>query len=272
MSLLAENTKRWNVKKIKSSFWPAAQKFAKRAVSHKADYEAISETIKNQTGKHVPWWFIPLVHERECVRGVDNWNCNIAQGDPFNQKSKHVPYNGPFHSFREAAIDALVHQAPKAADNTNWSGGGTMTIGEAYNGKKYANVGKPSPYVWSGTDQYVSGKVLVDHGPIEYTYPSGSNKGKPVVDTQLGIAISLKAMMELDETILLDGDMPSQASTPRKAETGVVAGGGTTGAATIKILGSYYILSWWDITGIILGTLAGITLLVYLINKHKKGQ
>lgn len=261
MSLLAENTKRWERMKVKPSFWPAAQKFAKRALSHKAEYVAISETIKNQTGKYVPWWFIPLVHERECTRGVDNWNCNIAQGDPFNQKSKHVPYNGPFHSFREAAIDALVHQAPFAASNTNWSGGGTMTIGEAYNGKKYANAGRPSPYVWSGTDQYKIGKVLKDHGPIE-----------EVVDTQLGIAISLKAMMELDSTILVDGDHPNQASTPRKAETSVIAGGGTTGAATIKILGSYYVLSWLDITGIVLGTLAGITLLVYLINKHKKSQ
>lgn len=261
MSLLAENTKRWERMKVKPSFWPAAQKFAKRALSHKAEYVAISETIKNQTGKYVPWWFIPLVHERECIRGVDNWTCNIGQGTPFNQKSHIKPYNGPFHSFREAAIAALVNEAPHAANNTNWSGGGTMTIAEAYNGMGYAKKGLPSPYVWSGTDQYVKGKYIRD-GVFD------PNK----VDTQLGVAISLKAMMELDSTILVDGDHPNQASTPRKAETSVIAGGGTTGAATIKVLGSYYVLSWLDITGIVLGTLAGITLLVYLINKHKKSQ
>lgn len=247
--------------KIKPSFWPAAQKFAKRALSHKAEYMAISETIKNQTGKYVPWWFIPLVHERECVRGVDNWTCNIAQGSPFNAKSRVVPYNGPFHSFREAAIAALVNEAPHAANNTNWSGGGAMTIAEAYNGTGYAKKGLPSPYVWSGSNRYIKGKYVADH-------KFDPNK----VDTQLGVAISLRAMMELDPTILLDGDHPNQSVTPRKAETTTVVSGGTTGAATIKILGSYYVLSWWDITGIVLGTLIGITAVVYLINKHKKSQ
>lgn len=245
--------------KFKPSFWPAAQKFAKRAISHKVEYQAISETIKNQTGKFVPWWFIPLVHERECVRGVDNWTCNIGQGTPFNQKSHIKPYNGPFSSFRAAAVAALVNEAPHAANNTNWSGGGVMTISEQYNGTGYARKGLPSPYVWSGTNQYVKGKYVAD---------GKFNAEK--VDTQLGVAISLKAMMELDPSIILDGDHPDQAVTPRKAETAVVAGGGTTGAATIKVLGSYYILSWWDITGIVLGTLVGITLIAYFINKHKK--
>lgn len=261
MSLLAENTKRWSRMKIKPSFWSAAQKFAKRALAHKEEYQAIADTIKNKYNKHVPWWFIPLVHERECIRGVDNWTCNIAQGDPFNRKSRHVPYNGPFSSFREAAIAALVNEAPHAASNTNWSGGGAMTIAEAYNGMGYAKKNTSSPYVWSGTSEYIKGKYVADH------------KYNPnFVDTQLGVAISLKAMMELDPSIVLDGDVPNQDSTPRKAETAVVASGGSTGVATIKVLGSYYILSWWDITGIVLGTLIGIATIAYFIDKHKRAQ
>jgi len=267
MSLLAENTKRWNAMKEKPSFKTAARKFASRAMVHKSTYEYISAEIKQRHGYHIPWWLIPLVHERECVRGVDNWNCNIAQGSAFAEKSRIVPYNGPFASFVAAAIAALVEEAPYAAKNINWSGGGTMTIAEKYNGLKYARSGKASPYVWSGTDQYVSGKVLQDHGPIEYY-----KNGKPVIDTQLGIAISLRAMMELDPTIVLDGDHPGQEKTPRKTETSVVVGSGGGLLAAINALVPYYDLTWWDITGFVAATVFAAGLIIYFVNKHKKGQ
>lgn len=260
MSLLAENTKRWKAMKIKPSFWPAAQKFAKRALVHKAEYQAIADTIKNTTGKHIPWWFIPLVHERECIRGVDNWTCNLGQGSPFNQKSKIKPYNGPFHSFREAAIAALIHEAPHAASNTNWSGGGTMTIGEAYNGIGYARKGLPSPYVWSGTNQYVKGKYVKDGVFNPNT-----------VDTQLGIAISLKAMMELDPSIMVDGDMPGQENTPRKAETATSVGLFASVLAFINT-NPYFVFTWFDVSMIMVGTVIGLAAIIYIINEHKKRQ
>lgn len=246
--------------KIKPSFWPAAQKFARRAFAHKAEYQAIAETIKNLHGKHIPWWFIPLVHERECIRGVDNWTCNIAQGTPFNRHSKIVPYNGPFNSFREAAVAALVKEAPHAANNTNWSGGGAMTIAEAYNGKKYANAGRPSPYVWSGTDRYRIGKVMRDHGPIEN-----------VVDTQLGVAISLKALMELDPTVMVDGDHPNQAKVERKAETATSVGFFASVLAWINT-NPYFVFTWFDVSMIITGTIVALAVIIYFINKYKKGQ
>lgn len=192
---------------MKPSFMAAAKKRAAHALEHKGEYEAISALISRKYGKHIPWWFIPLVHERECIKGVDNWTCNIAQGCKYAVKCHIVPPNGPFNSFEEAAIDALVRQAPRAANWVNWSGGGTMTIAEAYNGTGYARRGKPSPYIFSGTNIYFKGKFTGDH------------KYDPdFVDTQIGVAVSLKALMELDPSIHLDGDLPGQDQTDRTKE------------------------------------------------------
>lgn len=261
MSLLADNTRRAQAVKFKPSFEPAAKKFAVRALSHKEAYIEVADEIKRRYNLHMPWWFIPLVHERECIRGVDNFNCNIAQGDPFNRKSKNVPYNGPFPSWKEAAIAALVGEHPHAAKWTNWSAGGVATIAEQYNGLKYANAGRPSPYVWSGTDQYKIGKVMRDHGPIEN-----------VVDTQLGVMVSLHAMMELDPSIKLDGDVPGQEKTPRKAETAVVGTTMSTVLASINDFVPGYDLSWLDVTGIAVGVVIIASVVIYFINKYKRGQ
>jgi hypothetical protein len=78
--------------------------------------------------------------------------------------------------------------------NKDWSIGGTLTMLEQYNGLGYASRGRPSPYIWSGTDQYVSGKYVRD-GVYD---PSA-------VDQQLGCAGLLMAMMALDPTITFTG-------------------------------------------------------------------
>ncbi len=68
---------------------------------------------------------------------------------------------GPFASFEDAAVDALKNCSPYAAKNTDWSVGGLLTMLEQYNGLGYFNKVLPSPYIWSGTDQYVS-KYVAD--------------------------------------------------------------------------------------------------------------
>ncbi|MGY4311273.1 hypothetical protein [Bradyrhizobium sp. JR3.5] len=57
-------------------------------------------------------------------------------------------------------VDALVNCAPRAALNKDWSIGGTLTMLKQYNGLGYANKGRPLSHIWSGTDQYVSGKYV----------------------------------------------------------------------------------------------------------------
>jgi lysozyme family protein len=183
VALKALNIQRWNNAKLTRG--PEFVAPATKAVANKSRYQS----IETRTG--VSWLFIAVSHYRESSQ---NFSRSLAQGDPWNKVSVHVPAGrGPFASFEDAAVDALVDCAPHAARNTDWSIGGMLTLLERFNGLAYANAGRPSPYVWSGTDQYTIGKIVVDHGPIE-----------PIVDKQLGCAGLIMAMMKLDATITVD--------------------------------------------------------------------
>lgn len=183
MGLVQANSERWNKAKVNPSRHSMFAAVAHRLVAAKDKY------LEIQTDTDVPWYAVAVIHEREASQ---RWNANIAQGDRWDQRSHHDPKGrGPFKSFREAAYDALIHCNPKAGLWKDWSPGGTMTILEKYNGLGYSKMGRPSPYIWAGTDQYVSGKYVADHD-----YRAN------VVDTQLGCAGMLLAMRELDASVM----------------------------------------------------------------------
>ena len=145
------------------------------------------QTVEAKTG--VPWFVIAVIHERESSQ---SWFASLAQGDRWDRKSVHVPANrGPFKSWEEAAIDALVSCAPYLARNKDWSIGGSLTRLEEYNGLGYASHGVPSPYLLAGTDQYHGGKYVRD-GVYD----------PHAVDPQPGCAGLLLAMKALDPSIV----------------------------------------------------------------------
>ena len=155
---------------------------ANRLVAHKDRYVTVSDATT------VPWFVIAVIHERESSQ---DWETNLAHGDPFDKVSIHVPAGrGPFETWEDAAYDALMNCAPHAGLWKDWSAGGTLTLLEEYNGLGYAFHGVPSPYIWSGTDQYRSGKYTADH-VYDPNY----------VDHQLGCAGLILAMMDIDKTI-----------------------------------------------------------------------
>ena len=220
--LLTANAARWKAAKLTraSEFGPVA----KRLVAAKVRYQ----NEEKKTG--VPWFVIAVIHQRESSQ---NFSRSLAQGDPWNQVSTHVPKGrGPFKTWEEAAIDALVNCAPYASRWKDWSPGGTMTLLEQYNGLGYASKGLPSPYVWSGTDQYVSGKYVAD-GVFSAT----------AVDKQLGCAGLIMAMAVLDPSISFSGNVPVLTDAPipqtkppaSKSDKAVVVASATAaGAATAQ--------------------------------------
>ena len=192
-ALQTANTARWKKAKLTraSEFGPVA----KRLVAAKSRYQAVSA----KTG--VPWFVIAVIHQRESSQ---NFSRSLAQGDPWNAVSTHVPKGrGPFSSWEAAAVDALAVCPPYASKWKDWSAGGTMTLLEQYNGLGYANKGIPSPYVWSGTDQYVSGKYISD-GVFSPT----------TVDKQLGCAGLIVAMAALDPSISFGGAVAPVPDAP----------------------------------------------------------
>lgn len=194
-ALTDANGKRWAAARLIRPFDSAAR----RLVAAKSHYQTVERVTR------VPWFVIAVIHEREASQ---SWSGSLAQGDPWDKVSVHVPVGrGPFKSWEEAAVDALVKCPPYAARWKDWSAGGAMTLLEQYNGLGYAAKGRPSPYVWAGTDQYTSGKYVRD-GVYD---PS-------VVDKQLGCAGLLKAMMAIDPTITFTGSVlsPVRPGAPPK--------------------------------------------------------
>lgn len=216
MNLAEKNKQRWDKMKIPSQKGPVFKAVADRLMFHKPRYEAVSKALKEK-GYEIPWEFIAVAHNRE---SNGDFNTYLGNGQSLKKKTTIVPKGrGPFATWEEGAIDALLNAPPYAAKNKDWSIGGTLTKLEEYNGLGYARMDKPSPYLWAGTDQYVKGKYVAD-GKYDPNH----------VDQQLGVAGLLRFM----------GYGSAKAVTPVAAAT---AGVGVVGAATAAVLTNN---TWYD--------------------------
>lgn len=223
-ALKANNATRWADAKVTRNFVSVAKSLV--APAAKARYQAVEKL----TG--VPWFLIAVIHERESDQ---NWNSNIAQGDPWNRVSVHVPKGrGPFKSWQDAAVDALVNCSPFAAHNHDWSVGGSLTLLEEYNGLGYAAHGVPSPYIWSGTNQYSRGKYVRDG-----VYDAN------VVDAQLGCAGLLLAMQSLDPSIVVGGHLVAKVNIPSPKPQDVVVSANPSVANPAKGSVGDWVKSWF---------------------------
>jgi lysozyme family protein len=201
------NAARWAAMRVKADKIAAFDKTAARlcAPGPKARFQAVSTALKAAGYSEVPWFVIAVIAERE-YGGPPIWDKQLGQGDPLHQVSTHDPAGrGPFldhptdvtptnDAWFRCAMDALIDCAPHTARWTDWTSGGTLTILECYNGLGYSEMGVPSAYVWSGTDQYVSGKYVADH-----VYRASA------IDVQEGCAPILSRMMAIDPSIVFDG-------------------------------------------------------------------
>lgn len=250
-ALSAANEKRWANANLTRDFTATA----KRLLAAKPRYQA----VEAKTG--VPWWAIAVIHMRESSQ---NWAGSLAQGDAWNKVSTHIPKGrGPFNSWEEAAIDALVECGPYLARKRDWSTGAALANLELYNGAGYANKARPSPYLWAGTDQYQSGKYVADG-----KYDAG------VVDVQPGCAGMLKAMMALDATIKLEAPKVTtvtpavKPATPPKtpAKTATKTGGLVVAAGTAATIAHQSGIN----PAIIIAVVAAVALAAFLVWKLRK--
>ena len=156
----------------------------------------------------VPAELIAALHFRE---GSGNFNTYLHNGQPLGQTTTIVPKGVYFTNWEDAAIDALkakdsVRKDLKMTQETQ-DMAAIATYAERYNGLGYHNKGRVSPYVYSGTDQYKSGKYVAD-GVFD---PNA-------VDKQLGVMAMVKmARGEIDSK----GNpiAPKPGTTPPKAAT-----------------------------------------------------
>ncbi len=172
--------KQWDAMRINPDRAREMAQTARKIVAGKARYQ----TVEKVTG--VPWYFIGAVHIRE---SNGRWDRSLAQGDPWNRVSTHVPAGrGPFASWEAAAIDALQLQGLTRV--IDWRLEKILYNWEAYNGWGYYAHGIPSPYVFGGTNIQKPGKYVRDGVWSSFT-----------MDSQPGTAALLKAIMALDPSV-----------------------------------------------------------------------
>jgi len=188
-SLKAEYERNWASLDIRPGRLTEANAVARKALNGKATYQQ----IERLTG--VPWHFAALCHYRESNFDFDTY---LGNGETLHRATTIVPKGrGPFATFVDGAVDAFrVENFIGAQD---WGIARMLFRLEAFNGFGYHAKGVNSPYLYGGSTLYgppeaKAGKFVRDH-----VFDTNH------VDSQLGTAVILHAMMALDSSIALDG-------------------------------------------------------------------
>jgi lysozyme family protein len=194
-SLKNQYERNWANLEIRPARLGDANAVARKAINGKATYQQ----VERLTG--VPWYFTALCHYRESNFDFDTY---LGNGETLHRVTCLVPKGrGPFASFVDGAVDAL--RIENFVGTQDWCIARTLYRLECFNGLGYNAKGVNSPYLYGGSNLYgppdaKAGKFVADH----VFDPSH-------VDSQLGTAVILHAMMSQDSSITLDGS-PAIAS------------------------------------------------------------
>ena len=155
-----------------------------KMVANKATYDIVANKL------NIPWYFIAIVH---CMEGSLNFKTHLHNGDPLTARTVQVPKGRPLtgkppFKWEDSAVDALTleHLAPLSDTTVP----GLLFAFEGYNGFGSRARGIHSPYLWSFSNQYTSGKFVKDH----VFDPNAVSK-------QMGAAVLLRRMMEKQLTL-----------------------------------------------------------------------
>lgn len=150
--------------------------------------QARYEVIQNMKPHGVPAPILFCLHYREAS---NDFHCSLAQGDSLLHRSRNVPRGRipdkePPYSWEECAYDSVYVVEKPPLDRIDWTDGqAALDEMTAYNGWGYERRGMASPYLWSGTTLYKSGKFVRD-GVFD----------RNAVDGQLGCCAILKHFMD----------------------------------------------------------------------------
>ena len=158
-------------------------------VQHRSRYEAVGTPLS------IPWFFIGVIHNMESSQRFDR---HLHNGDPLTARTVHVPAgrpaqgNPPF-TWEASATDALRLEGLDRV--TDWRLPALLYQIEKYNGFGY-RLRHPdvlSPYLWSGSQHYTSGKFVAD-GTFD----------PDAVSKQSGAAVILRRMVDQGAVSLVE--------------------------------------------------------------------
>jgi lysozyme family protein len=152
---LSQQEQRWEQAQVKKEKLHYVQAIASRIEDNKTRYDSVS--VKT----NVPWDVIGGLHYRESDL---DFKAHLHNGDPLYAKTRHVPRNrppgNPPFAWTYSAVDALRFDR---LDKESWKTlNERLNNIEAFNGTGYYRYGVPSPYLYSMTSIYKSGKFISD--------------------------------------------------------------------------------------------------------------
>ncbi len=133
-------------------------KIIENILQHRIIYEETSEIVG------IPWYFIAAIHNME---SSGNFTKHLHNGDPLTAKTVHIPKDRPKKgkppfTWKESAVDALRLRGVQRV--RKWTLPRVLYEMEGYNGWGY-RIYHPyilTPYLWAGSNHYVSGKYTAD--------------------------------------------------------------------------------------------------------------
>jgi len=160
------------------------RKLCKMLMTHKCRYCDAGRPIG------APWFFVGTIHMLESGA---SFATHLHNGDPLTDRTVHVPSGRPRNGtppfmWEESATDALrLQRIDKWCD---WTKAGTLYKLEAWNGFGYRVYHSHvlSPYLWSLSNHYSSGKYRADGVWDDH-----------LVSKQCGAAVMLKYMVDIGE-------------------------------------------------------------------------
>jgi lysozyme family protein len=153
---------------------------ADRLVENRTRYEQVAAACG------VPWPVVAVIHNMEASL---KFTCHLHNGDPLTARTIQVPKGRPLgqppFTWEASAEDALGMHALNG--DTEWTVAGTLFVLEGYNGWGYRRFHPDvlTPYLWSGSEHYTSGKYVAD-GTFSQT----------AVSRQTGAAVLLRRLAE----------------------------------------------------------------------------
>lgn len=163
-----------------------------RALKHLGEYRAI------EAATTVRAVVVIGCHNRES--GLD-FTRSLAQGDPWDRVSTHVPAHlGPYPSFVAAAEEALHIDRLDAVARLpgGWSRERALYEWELYNGFGPRNHGCHTGYLWAGTSVYRGGKYVADGVWDPHA-----------IDRQLGTVPVMLRLFQLEPSLILQPALPT---------------------------------------------------------------
>lgn len=148
----------WAQARINADAQAEVESMANKILHNRPRYDAVASIAG------CPWWVVGCIHNLEASL---NFSRHLHNGDPLTERTVHVPAGRPRggeppFSWEMSAVDALNMPPHSFQSIQGWTIPRALFEMEKYNGFGYTKQGINSPYLWSKTTLYDSGKYVAD--------------------------------------------------------------------------------------------------------------